>query len=153
MEKVPPATKKTLLMDEFNSLPLYSSHFPLTFEHTKVEWHSLTGHCGDCDTDIPAEFTRGIVSPNVAEPAPHAYRSSHVEPVVTSYTTTFYGICQQCKRFTRFEYELHDDFSLSKFTHQPNGDILWQRWDSDLSRWAKIKRWCKRLFRRGKKRS
>ena len=162
VDERPGGYKKKLPMDEFNSLPLFSTNFPLTFVHTKVEWHKLTGHCGDCDhLEIPAEHTRGTVEPVYTELADgatmgaHRDGPAHTTGRITSYHAEFYGICQRCKRFTRFVYELHDDFSLSKFTHQPNGDVLWQRWDRDESwfrrKLRRFKRWCKRLFRGGKK--
>lgn len=110
-------TSVTLRDAELWDMPSIQSQMPIVFAES-TRWESLDTTCGGCGTTISRTNVRGVVKRILQSTA----------------TIEAVGVCRTCKLFTRIDYRLHEDMSITGLRHG-----RWVRWTPHRSWLQKIK--------------
>lgn len=131
-----------MTLDEFQSLPVIMSFFPLTFTTGRQRWTNFAVNCNDCGQPVPSEQTRGHVDREVVLDGFRLIKS-------TCYNVVAHALCPHCDRMTTACYILHEDMTLTGL-HPKTGEA--SRWKMRrLSLLERFIDWCKSLFNRDRK--
>lgn len=120
--------------EEFNRLPLLSSHFPITFQ-SGGRWDSFRAHCGTCSKQAPDRMFRGTIESIPTSP----YRSTPGDSVRQ---VNAFVLCLQCNVLTPVRYRLYPDMSVVSFN---SSEFL--RWTPHYSFWSQLRKFFRNQFR------
>lgn len=125
-------------LTEFRARPTVASQLPLRFEGGPT-WTEVHGRCASCKRRLEGEDLRGEVTALRDE----GYRTSEVK----LYYMDAQGYCDRCRLVTPFRYGMTRDSRLIGVVRRGGKTWLEVYARPPRSRWGRLKRWVRGLFR------
>lgn len=124
-----------MTLEEFESLPIIMSFFPLTFSTGNQRWTTFSVCCNNCKKEVPEELTRGSVDKEVSGD----YRTNTVD-----YQVVAHALCPACNKLTTAIYKLHEDMTISEFHQKSGTESRWSMrkvifWDKICDKFKKVR--------------